>query len=253
VAFKDAYMEEASGHYMSAVEVLSDSSLKNLVRFRLGEIAFSQKDYRGALVELEQIAVLEAANEDERLGIEDFIDLKLMMARSLFLKGEAAFALSMNEEGLESFNRLADEYSAVGGIDREWLKVGLTFQQHKDYDAAVKVFRALISATKNNEIKAEAQYWVGESLQHQGRHEAAVVEYLKVAYLYPTEGMWALTARYMAAQVYQEMGAYEEAVRLYTKVAKESGDKRKSEYARKRIEELSAKMADLPGENNKED
>jgi len=64
--------------------------------------------------------------------------------------------------------------------------------------------------------------------------------------------MWALTARYMAAQVYQEMGAYEEAIRLYTKVAKESGDKRKSEYARKRIEELNAKRADVPGENNKE-
>ncbi|MBE9536651.1 MAG: tetratricopeptide repeat protein [Proteobacteria bacterium] len=253
VAFKDAYMEEASSHYLSAAGVLTESSLKNLARFRLGKIASLQKDYRGALVELEQIAEHEADNEDKKLGIEEFIDPKLMMAKSLFLKGEAAFALSMNEKGLESFKRLAEEYSTVGGIDREWLKVGLTFQQYKEYDAAVKVLRTLIAATESTEIKAEAQYWIGESFQYQGRHEEAVVEYLKVTYLYPTEGMWALTSRYMAAQVYQKMGGYKEAVRLYEKVARESGDKRKSEYARKRIEELTAKIADIPGNDNKED
>ena len=245
-ALRMGMSDKASNYFSMARKHLKRGPLRNLVSFRLGETAFAAKDYRDSLVELEKVEALDKLTDEEIKTVERYIDPAYMMAKNYFLKGEAYFSLNLEEKGFENFERLIDDYPHVKGLDAERLKAGLVFQQHRKYDQAIMVLSHLVASSEESKIKAEAQYWIGECYQYMGNMERAVVEYLKVTYLYPSESMWALTARYMAAQSYQELGHYKEAISLYEKVAKESQDKRKSEYARKRIEELAAK---LPADN----
>lgn len=242
IYFKRSMFKEAKRYFAMAQDVLTAGSLRSFTSYRLGELAYMKKDYRGAVMELEEMNAslpAEKKNDDE---LKTFIGFDYMMARALFIKGSSYISLNLVGKGLESYRKFLDYYPLIEGLDGERLKAALAFQNHKDYEQAIKSMRELIRISSDVKIKAEAQYWVGDCYQQSGDFDRAIVEYLKVTYLYPEESMWALTARYMAAQSYQELGAYDKAIKLFKKVALESGDKRKSEYARKRVEELSRKL-----------
>ncbi|MDH3975748.1 MAG: tetratricopeptide repeat protein [Deltaproteobacteria bacterium] len=242
IYFKRGMPKEAKRYFTMAQDVLTAGSLKSFTSYRLGEIAYMKKDYRGAVMELEGMnpALPSGNKSDDDLKI--FINFDFMVARGLFIKGSSYLSLNLVERGLESYRKFLDFYPAMEGLDGERLKAALAFQNHKDYEQTIKSMKELIKVSNDLKIKAEAQYWIGDCYQQSGAFDQAIVEYLKVTYLYPEESMWALTARYMAAQSYQEVGAYDKAIKLFNKVARESGDKRKREYAKKKVEELSRKL-----------
>ena len=242
IYFKRGMLKESKRYFTMAHDVLSAGSLKSFTSYRLGELAYRKKDYRGAVMELEEMnaALPSEKTSDDELKV--FIKFDYMVARALFLKGSSYLSLNLVGKGLENYRKFLDYYPLIEGLDGERLKAALAFQNHKDYEQAIKSMRELVKISKDVKIKAEAQYWIGDCYQQSGELERAIVEYLKVTYLYPGESMWALTARYMAAQSYQEVGAYDKAIKLFKKVALESGDKRKSEYAKKKVEELSRKL-----------
>lgn len=240
-------MKKASYYFLMVKDVLKVGPLRRFASFRLGDIAFRAKDFRGVVMELEGISPVLSSKGAALEELKAFIDPANMMAMTLYLRGSAYLHLNHVEKALNDYRKFLDEYPSLKGLSMERLKAGLTFQQHKDYDQAIKSMRETIAVADETKIKAEAQYWIGESFQGQGDLKQAIVEFLKVTYLYPSEGMWALTAKYMAAQAYQELGQYENAIKLFNKVAKESGDKRKREYARKKVKEL-AKMIEAPSQ-----
>ncbi len=247
VLIGEAYLKEestkkASEYFGMAQTKLKERSLRNLAYFRLGELAYDEKDFRGSLMLLEKVDISISLSDESYKNVAPFVDPHYMMARTYFLKGDAYLHLHLNEKSLTAFKGLVDVFPEIDGLAREKLKAGLALQQLKDYDLAIKIFTQLIARSGDSRINAEAQYWIGESYQYKGDIERAIVEYLKVTYLYPSEGMWGLTSKYMAAQAYQELGDYELAITLYKKVARDSQDKRKREYAKKRIEDLESRV-----------
>lgn len=251
VYLKKGMIKKATQYFLMVKDVLKVGLLRNFASFRLGDIAFKAKDFRGAVMELDGISPLLPSDSAALEELKVFIDPSHMMAMTLYLRGSAYLRLNHVEKALNDYRKFLDEYPLLTGLSMERLKAGLIFQQHKDYDQAIKSMRETISVADESKIKAEAQYWIGESYQGRGDLEQAIIEFLKVTYLYPGEGMWALTAKYMAAQAYQELGQFESAIKLFNKVAKESGDKRKREYARKKVKEL-AKMIEAPAESIKD-
>ncbi len=235
--------EKAEEHFMRGEEQLRADPLKSLAAFRLGEIALKAGDYRESLMALEKITPYQKGENENLQLLKIFIDPAYMMAMNYYYRGEAYLNLNLIEESLANFRRLIDDFGDLKMVQQERLRAGLVSQQNKDYDEAIKAMTQIIALSDDTRMKAEAQYWIGECYQHSGDTERAIVEYLKVTYLYPAEWMWALTARYMAAEAYQQTGAYENAIKLYQIVAKESNDKRKSEYAKKKVEELTGKLA----------
>ena len=246
IYMKKGMMKKASHYFLMVKDVLKVGPLRGFASFRLGEIAFKAKDFRGAVMELEGMSPLLASSAASLEELKVFIEPSNMMAMALYLRGSAYLSLNHVEKALNDYRKFLDEYSSLKGMSMERLKAGLTFQQHKDYDQAIKSMRETIALADEAKVKAEAQYWIGESFQGQGDLTQAIVEFLKVTYLYPGEGMWALTAKYMAAQAYQELGQYENAIKLFQKVARESGDKRKREYAINKVKELGKMIEASP-------
>jgi len=215
----------------------------NLVHFRIGEMALKEKKFRECLVSFEKIDTAHSDRKDKNEMLNIFIDPGLMTAKNYLLKGEAYLRLNIVNKGIDNLKRFIDDYPGIKGLEEERLKAGLYLQQSGENEYAIKSMRQLIALSEDNEIKAEAQYWIGESFFKSGDKDRAVIEYLKVTYLYPQEGMWAVTARYMAANASREAGRYEDALKLYKVVARESDDEKKRETAKKRVEELLDEMA----------
>ena len=239
---RDESTKKASEYFRMSQTKLKDRSLKNLAYFRLGEVAYDEKDFRGSLMLLEKMDMSTRLSDESYTSVASFVDPSYLMARTYFLKGDAYLHLNLNEKSLTAFKGLVHTFPNIDGLAHEKLKAGLALQQLKAYDLAIKVFTQLIARSDDSRINAEAQYWIGESYQYKGDIERAIVEYLKVTYLYPSEGMWGLTSKYMAAQAYQESGDYKSAITLYKKVARDSQDKRKREFAKKRIEDLESRV-----------
>ena len=60
---------------------------------------------------------------------------------------------------------------------------------------------------------------------------------MKVTYLYPDQGIWVTSAKYQAGTILERLGQYQEAVRLYEMVLKESkGDPKREAFAKQKLE-----------------
>lgn len=242
IYFKRKKYERAAKLFMNGQELLVSGPLRDLACFRLGDMAFGEDDFRGSLMELEKVPASFDSYGGSISELERFIEPSYLLAKSYFLKGVAYLNLGLVDKSVQNLTLFIDNFPDLKGLEEEKLKAGLIFQQQKEYEKAIRTMEQIISVAEDVKVMAEAQYWIGECYQYAGDLERAVIEYLKVAYLYPAEGLWPLTARYKAAQAYQDMGRFEDAIKLFKIVAKESKDKRKSEYAKKRVEELADRL-----------
>ena len=136
-------------------------------------------------------------------------------------------------------------------------KVGLSFQQSKDYGRAQSYFtdviqkdqdqrtkhlariglaRTLIEQKRfgeateqlnlvldqaDKDIAAEAQYLTGDVMRAQNALQSAVAAYLKIKYLYSSQIDWVVPGIYQAAQCSEELGQLSDARRLYQSIINE--------------------------------
>ena len=241
---------KAVDYFNMSREALSPGPLKNLSFFRAGEMLFENNDFRGAILEFDKVdeSVIQGADKSE---ITRYTDPEYLLARLHFLKGEAYLNLKLFDKAIANYQIFVEDYPGLSGLNDERRRAGMVFQKNNRYDLAIKAMKQILAHSNDSELKVEAQYWIGENYQYKGDMENAIIEYLKVTYLYPEEYMWGLTARYMAAQVYEETGHYEDAIKLYNIVAVKSNDKSKTEFARQRVKELERKMSGAEFTNKK--
>ena len=91
-----------------------------------------------------------------------------------------------------------------------------------DYRGAIASYEAALPMLEG-ETKARAYYWIGMSYERLGDYQSAVVQYLKVSYLHPGEGMWVVTAQLKAAECYQAINRDKPAREIYEKVIRKYG------------------------------
>ncbi|NIO00920.1 MAG: tetratricopeptide repeat protein [Candidatus Latescibacteria bacterium] len=91
-----------------------------------------------------------------------------------------------------------------------------------DYVGAIGAYERALPLL-DGEDRARAYYWTGICHQTLGDFQAAIVEYLKVPYLLPSQAMWAVTAQLKAAECYTSVGRYQAAREIYTSVIERFG------------------------------
>ena len=152
------------------------------------------------------------------------------------------------DTALKTFKEMTSLDEAIPVMTR--LRLALLYQQRRDYDTARD---QLLIMWKNRNglttaLQAETLFWLGEGEQAVRNTDKALDHYLRLAWKYPQENIWALTAMYRASLIYERQGKYETAKRLLTTVVRRADRKEQREAAKARINAIDKKM----GVSNKE-
>ena len=131
-----------------------------------------------------------------------------------------------------------EQYPEHTNISELYLKLGYAFTMQEQYEQAIPKF-GLAAVGTNTAIAAEAQFRIGECYSKLEKRDKAIVDYLKVVYLYPDQQYWVSNAQFKAASIYEEMGKGGEAMTLYQKIIATSGERELLEQAQKRMNALS--------------
>jgi tetratricopeptide (TPR) repeat protein len=143
---------------------------------------------------------------------------------------------------LETYQKMTATGEPIPVMTR--LRMALLYQQRREYETAQKELLAMwdARATMTTALQAETLFWLGEGEQAMRNPDKALDYYLKLAWQYPGENIWALTAMYRASLIYEKRGKYETAKRLLTTVVRNAARKEQKEAAQARIEAINNKM-----------
>ncbi|WP_319543983.1 tetratricopeptide repeat protein [uncultured Pseudodesulfovibrio sp.] len=124
------------------------------------------------------------------------------------------------------------------------LRMALLYQQRKDYKAAQKELLSMWNnrGTMTTALQAETLFWLGEGEHAMRNTDKALDYYLQLAWQYPQENIWALTAMYRASLIYEKRGKYETAKRLLGTVIRNAARKEQREAAKARIDAINKKI-----------
>lgn len=76
-----------------------------------------------------------------------------------------------------------------------------------------------------------------------GRKEKALKHYLELAWEFPEQNIWAVTAMYRASMIYERKGQFETAKRFLKTVIKRADRKAQKEAAQARLNAIDGKLA----------
>ncbi|MBU1247511.1 MAG: hypothetical protein KKB70_02335 [Proteobacteria bacterium] len=92
-------------------------------------------------------------------------------------------------------------------------------------------------------MQAEILFYLAEGEQAMGLSDKALDYYLQLAWKYPQESMWALTAMYRAATIYEDREQYDPAEKLLNTVLKNAATPKQREAATTKLENIRGRRA----------
>ncbi|MEF2231082.1 MAG: tetratricopeptide repeat protein [Pseudodesulfovibrio sp.] len=146
-----------------------------------------------------------------------------------------------DKAALDTFKAMAKLGEPVPVMTR--LRMALLFQQQREYEAARDQLLAMWKDrdAMTTTLQAETMFWLGEGEQAMRNTEKALDYYLRLAWQYPQENIWALTAMYRASIIYEKRGKYETARNLLLTVIKRADTTEQREAAKARIDAIDRK------------
>ncbi len=212
--------DEAADTYRTLITSYPDSDLAGEAKFRIGECYFVQGKYVEAIAEYEK--KLASFPEDT------------FSSESQYRIAESYEKLGNKELAVEAFQKTLREYPQSIAAARIHLREGISYEEKKDYKKAIEKYR-LATNLARNEVGAEAQKRIGDCYYFRKDYHNAVVEYLKVVYLYNKYPYFAAPAQYMAGESNGKQRFWEEARKAYKKVIENYPE---TEWAKKAKTEL---------------
>lgn len=223
---------EARQNLEMALEAGLPPDLAAQAQYHLGILAFKRKDYAGALTPF-RYAVESGAFSGQSFTLH-------------YLLAQCFENLARHEEAAQHFAAFFDLLPDKTSMLEEQIHAALFFQRNGKWKDSIMMCVSLLKAELGDDIRAEVQFYLAENLKLMERYDEALVEYLKVTYLHPKEEMWAVTARFEAAKIYEAQGRWDEAAKLYALIAQAAPGSVQSETARERLETANrAKDASL--------
>lgn len=164
-----------------------------------------------------------------------------LKARHLELKGDLAFGLSNFEEAFNNYSELLKTGADISDSSR--IKIAFILQQQGQLDVAQGQLERLWERHESmpSSMQAELLYYLGEGEHSMGNIDKALDYYLRLAWQYPQENIWALTAMFRAALIYDSMGQYDTAKNLLVTVIRNAETEQQREAAKNRLTEIEAK------------
>jgi TolA-binding protein len=202
-----------------------DSIWRGDAHFKAGILLFEEGRYREAI--------------DEFIKIVDlFGDRGDLVAESLSYIGASYEEIGDSKKAQDFYLRVISQYPDTEAAQWARFRQGGIFLAQKDYEKAIAFYKEIVLGGGPRALSARAQYAIGECLAAKGELDDAIVEYLKVGYLYPEEKKWASTGQIQAAQIYERQGKWEEAIKIYEVIIQTHKEGEVVDLSRERIEAI---------------
>ena len=190
---------------------------------------FKQQDYSAAITEYTLI-------------LEHFPEFSLN-DRVLLNLGTAFLQLDETAKAIDVLQQSIDRYPNQPDLPGVYLKLGYALAKQGECQQAIPVLGQAVAGS-NVATAAEAQFRIGECSAQLQERDKAIVDYLKVVYLYPGHDYWVSHAQFKAAMMYEEIGKEEDAMTLYQKIIAASQETQLVEKAQQRIKVLTQELPD---------
>jgi len=205
-----------------------DSPLLVDTLYRKGESLLSLKRLEEAADLFEKLA----AHQDSPL-----------VSDSLFKMGETCKALGDHQRSIKAFSSLINGYKDSPLIPQAVKSRAWCYYSLDNLAEAISGFRSLAESKAPPDLVAEAQYWLGKSLEKQRDFKGARMEYLKVGILYP-DNQLAAAAMFKVGECYRQEGIISKASHAFKKLISIYPDSKFSTRARQALRDLEGQGVD---------
>ena len=213
------------------VNSFPDSEYYTLSCYKLGLIHFNDKEYSKAASYFEKVI----ERKDKNIK-------KLLFAVYYYL-GICYEKTGQVSKAVDSYIQYLKTLPSDAKQVDERVRVALFLQKNGKIKEALNEFQRVLPLINNDDAKAEVTFYIAECYESLGDLDKALENYLAVTYLHPKEIMWATTARFNAAKICEKLGYYDDAVKLYRKIADAYKGQVQGEFAKKKLEELENKKS----------
>jgi len=196
--------------YLSATQ-FSNKSLPLVLTYRLVDLALAEKDLAQASMLMSQL--------DAPEGI-DVMEWQMRRARLQILTGVTNYGMELLQQvvAADSLTRTQIEYLILATQD---------LKQKGKYDEAYSVLAQLLNKAPDRAMNQQLLFWMADCRQYQQRYVDAAELYLRAASQFAEAGDWSLASYQRAAEVLQQAGQRDDALRLYERIwAKADGSQR---------------------------
>jgi TolA-binding protein len=171
-------------------------------------------------------------------AIQNYDDREIA-AQAQYAIGGCYKELEDLDNSVASYLKVINDYPDVTTADVQKLSIGIYFQEIQLYDLALKAFTQVAKLTKDPEIKLEAQYYIGETYYDAADFQQAILEFLKVTYMgFSPKNIWVSTARYKVAEIYESLGEWDKAMKIYQDLYTIFGSDKRGQKALERLKQI---------------
>ncbi len=213
--------DEAVEYFHDLLERFPESRIRADARYQLAESLEASGDCEQALGEYR---VFLAQNPGHSLA-----------GRARYWGGICANRLKNDDAAVQLFSEVLRSGESPELMARSRYELGRIEKKRGHFKLALEHIEAALKAGTIPNSGGELQFEVGSLRETLKQYPQAVVEYLKVIYLYPQEKKLGNRARLKVAGIYEKQGKFKQAVSLYRKVKKGATEVPVREQARKRL------------------
>ena len=217
---------QAVREFQQLVSRFPQSEYASDAHYGMATAYFKQQDYPAAIT-------------NYALILQDFPEYPLN-DRTMLNLGTALLQTGDFAKAADILQQSIDQYPNQSNISEVYLKLGYALTQQKKCEQAIPVLGQAVAGAAVA-IAAEAQFRIGECYAELDERDKAIVDYLKVVYLYPDQHYWGANAQFKAAMIYEDIGKKEEALKLYQKIIQASQEQTLVEKAQQRVSALTQK------------
>ncbi|MBI4536271.1 MAG: tetratricopeptide repeat protein [Ignavibacteriae bacterium] len=216
-------MNEAIQSFNSVINSYRSSPLASASMLELGLLYADQGKY------------IEAANTFDKLE-QQFAGTESAM-RASYEKAVAYHAAKEVAKAEAQFRLVAEKHKGSLYGDKGMIGIGIIRQQREQYGDAIAAFTE-VAGRRTDEVGAEAQYRIGETLFKQQLYKDAVTALLRVKYVYPSSRDYIARAYLKIGECYEKVSDKGKAREAYQTVLKTHKEDEFGREADKKMKEL---------------
>ena len=197
----------ASDAFRTVADSYASSRVTSTALFELGTIYAQQGKPDLALGAFSRI-------ESDYARSEEAAEASYQQA--LVFKGTGQLTASVKK-----FEETISTYTGTTAADRSRLALGWMSYESQSYPKSIEYFRT-VAGNRTDDIAAEAQFAIGLAFQTQRNYADAIVNFMRIRYVFPGSAQWIAKAYLNLGECYERTNQIQKAKEAYTYVIKQN-------------------------------